>query len=275
MFDSIKRKLGINPPREWECGDSRGVDLIGTLDNGTCSTVSHYRNGQKIWSRDVETELHQFTCDCLEQLLNHQPDRIELPVYYDRLTESLNPWATALQLAERHSDSGHSSLHPAFYDVPQSFRTALELKRTWLRGESTKEDIKAMTVQIVDETKYIWPSSFCLRINALQMTCWCVRSAMNLDSPWLSAAGCAQTASSAIAMLAACETIDCTSFKHDELVWEGASINGESFGRGVGCPQAVDERVERSASQIIDQTKQQWMARLTRELETSFTPNTA
>lgn len=275
LFDYIKRKLGIYPSVEWECGSSREVELIGTLDAGTSSVVSYYQLGKQVWSRDVATELHEFTLYCLEQLLERQPTAIEMPVYCDRPSETLNPMATALQLAERHALSNTGKLSRFAYDVPQAFAMALKLKRQWMRGEASQSEIKRITDSVLDATKHFWPSNFCLRVNALQTTCWCVLSALNLESPWLGAAGCAQSTASAIAMLAACETIDCASNASPDLVWEGALIGAESFGRGNGCPQAFDSKVESRASKIMDQIRGQWMERLTQKLESALKPTVA
>lgn len=273
LLSYFKRILRRFPPTEWKCGASRGTDLIGTLETGTSSVVSRYHEGSQVWSRDVAAELHEYTCFCLEQLFAHYPGAIELPVFCDRPAESLDPAATAMYLAERHPDSSSDTLTNFTFSLPESFADALEHKRKWLRGDASASELEAVTDQVLRDTRYHWPSSFCLRVNAFQATCWCVHNALNLEFPWLGAAGCARTTASAVAALEACSTVDCNANASRDLIWEGALIDGDSFGRGVGCPQAFHSEVESKASQVFHQVQHQWMGRLSSQLESDICPN--
>jgi hypothetical protein len=47
---------------------------------------------------------------------------------------------------------------------------------------------------------------------------------------------------------------------HDlrNLVWEGAKIGDRCVGRGIGCPQAHSQAVEKQATAIIEQERSHW-----------------
>jgi len=269
---SLFKRTPVNPPPlEWQCASFRHVNILNALEHATDSTVSLYRDGKLQWSRDVAISLHEFTCRPVEHVLKHA-SAMRLPVYTGNPENSHDPNSAALALAQQQAEPNAHLMRQIVFQLPDSFTEALACKRRWLNGNANADDIRSATVRVLQDTQFFWPSNFCLQMNALQTAAWCVLSALNIETPWLSAHGCASTAASFLGCRVACETIGCSSAPHNttELVWESAHIGNRTFTRGVGCPQAGHPQVEQQATMAINATSQEWWQRFNEELATTL-----
>ncbi len=271
MFGLFKRKLKEpSPPTEWQCATFRHVEILEALEQATDSTVSFYRNGQFQWSRDVARQLHEFTCRPLALVLNHAAP-MQLPVY-ERGPEKAcksNLLAQALSMAQDQAGPKPTPLRKVNFQLPDSFAIALACKQSWLAGNAGAEEIRIATENVQADVQLYWPSNFCFQINAMQYAIWCVLSALNIESPWLSAHGCAQTAAAFIGHHAACQAVSCASTAPNttELVWECAHVGDLEFGRGIGCPKvASDEARDQAIASMNEASINCWRC-LNQDLE--------
>ncbi len=267
MFGLFKRTPKERPPLEWQCASFRRVLILDALEHATDSIVSLYRHGELQWSRDLARQLHEFTCRPVGHVLEHASE-MRLPVYTGNREHAHDPNSAAMEMARQQAERNAQPLRQIVFRLPESFAQALACKRRWLAGDADAADIRAAAEKVMQDTQFLWPSNFCLQMNALQMAAWCVLSALNIESPWLSAHGCAQTAAIFLGSRAACETIGCSAAPHNtaELVWEGAQIGHQTFTRGVGCPQAGHPHVERQATVSLQTTFQEWWRRFNDDL---------
>lgn len=274
MFGLFKRKpKGPPPPSEWQCGPVRRVEILEALEQATDSTVSFYRNGELQWSRDVARPLHEFTCRPLALVLNHAPP-MQLPVYErgpEKAAKS-NLLVQALSMAQAQAGPTPTRLRQVHFQLPDSFANALACKRSWLAGNAGAEDIRVATENVQADVQLYWPSNFCFQINAMQYAIWCVLSALNIESPWLSAHGCAQTAAAFMGHVAACQAVSCSSTAPDttELVWECAQIGDLKFGRGIGCPKVNSDKARDQAIASMDQASTDCWRNLNQDLESAL-----
>jgi len=265
------------PPVQWECGSSRHVNLLDALEHASDAKVSYFRDGQRQWTRDVAASLNAFTCHCVELVLEAGKPML-LPVYMAAPRNPSSPWDAAAATAKEQTEATtRAPLEQVGFRLPESFAAALQCKRRWVHGQASADDIRAaideVSRNINDNIHFRWPSGFCLHVNALQVASWCVLSALNIESPWLAAHGCAQTAATFLSCLAACDAMSCRSAAHDssQLVWEAAQIGDVTFCRGVGCPQAGNSQAEAIATQAMQQTKRDWWLTLSERLAAELT----
>jgi hypothetical protein len=271
VFGLFKRKSKEPPPIEWQCGSFRHVQILDALEQATDSTVALIRHGAVEWSRDVSFPLHEFTCRPVEVVLSHAAE-MRIPVYSGRSQNAIDPNSAAMAMAQQQTESNAKPLEQLVLKFPDSFAAALDCKRRWLAGLATASDIRTIAQKVAQDTQLCWPSNFCVQINAMRTASWCVLSSLNIESPWLSAHGCAQTAASFLGCRAACKTVDCERSPHDttELVWEAARIGNQTFTRGVGCPQVGNAGVENQISKTIQSTSAEWWQRLNEELASAL-----
>lgn len=271
MFGLFRRKPKRPPPPiQWQCGTFRHVEILEALGQATDSTVSLYRDGELQWSRDVARALHEFTCRPLELVIRYaRPMR--LPVYERgpgkaRKSDLL---AQALAMAQDQSGPKSTPVQQVNFQLPDSFSNALACKQKWLAGTASGEDLRIADENVRQDVRLYWPSNFCLGINSMQYAIWCVLSALNIESPWLSAHGCAQTAAAFAGHWAACQSVPCKSSTPDtaQLVWECAQIGDVELGRGVGCPKVYSDDHQQQIARSMDQAAANCWRSLNQDLE--------
>ncbi len=136
MFKFFQRKSAKNPSTiEWQCGSFRHRNILDALEHATDAQITLIRNGRAEGARDCTTELHEFTCRCVEDLLRNAK-MMQLPVYQETSVCSIDAGTIEselpkllLQLAQKHADGqANTSLQRIAFAFPESFFAALGCK---------------------------------------------------------------------------------------------------------------------------------------------------
>jgi hypothetical protein len=258
MFQWFKRKRSKPPAVEWGNGKARAVNILDALANSADAKISRYSHGVLEWTHDAAKELHAFTCDCVEAVLDDVGVE-RMPVYVGTPREARDAWSAAKSMAEEPTEQNRS-IRRIHYELPTVYRDALEVKRRWLSGAASAEDFREVAERVSGHVQTMWPSNFCLSVNAMRFAGWSVLSALDLESPGFAAHGCAQCTAWFMGARRACDAMNCSGVEADvqTLVWEAAQLGARFEGRGVGCPQVDDKRAEELASETMEKTVQKW-----------------